>query len=122
VDLRNQFHVDHVFSISRFTPARLRKAGFDEDQIAKLVVLAHSLSTLQLLEGPVNHEKRAAMPADWLAKQYPDKSAQLHYRTKHKIGELPSDLNGFEAFCLARRERLRANIAKLLFATLTKEA
>lgn len=27
VDLRNQFHIDHVFPISRFTPARLKRAG-----------------------------------------------------------------------------------------------
>ena len=121
VDLRNQFHVDHVFPISRFTPAKLKKLGVPDDQMTKLAAYANSLSNLQLLEGPVNNEKRAGMPAEWLAKQYLDASTQLHYRIKHELGDVPADLDGFEAFCLARRNRLRTKIMDLLCATPAKE-
>jgi hypothetical protein len=38
------------------------------------------------------------MPAEWFVKNYPDGSAQLHYRTKHELGDVPADLHGFEAF------------------------
>ena len=114
VDLRNNFHVDHIFPISRFTTARLKKAGFDDDQAKNLLLDANSLSNLQLLEGPINNEKRAAMPGEWLTKQYPDSSTQLHYLTKHLLGDSLPDLKGFDAFCLARRERLRGKIVQLL--------
>jgi hypothetical protein len=67
---------------------------------------ANELPNLQLLEGAINNEKRAAMPAGWLAEHLPDRAAQLHYRTKHELGDLPVDLLGFEAFHSARRERL----------------
>jgi hypothetical protein len=114
VDLRNQFHIDHVCPISRFQRAKLRKAGFDDEHIEKLARHANELPNLQLLEGVINNEKRAAMPAEWLAKHYPDPTAQLHYRTKHDLGELPSDLRDFEAFYAARRERLRARLTRML--------
>jgi hypothetical protein len=69
VDLRNQFHIDHVFPISRFTGLRLSKAGVPESKVEGFVELANSLGNLQLLEGAMNVEKRAALPAEWLASQ-----------------------------------------------------
>jgi Protein of unknown function DUF262 len=114
VDLRNQFHIDHVYAISLFTRAKLRKLGFDDEHIETLARHANDLPNLQLLEGPINNEKRAAMPAEWLAKHLPDPAAQLHYRTKHELGDLPIDLRGFEAFHSARRERLRTKLIAML--------
>jgi Protein of unknown function DUF262 len=43
VDLRNQFHIDHVFPISRFTVLRLSKAEVPQDKIEGIVELADSL-------------------------------------------------------------------------------
>jgi hypothetical protein len=117
VDLRNQFHVDHVYPISRFTLPKLRKMGFDNDQIAVLAQHANELPNLQLLEGAANNEKRAALPADWLSKQYPDPGAQTHYLDKHMLGDLAADLQGFEAFHSARRDRLRAALTTMLSAS-----
>jgi Protein of unknown function DUF262 len=117
VDLRNQFHVDHVYPISRFTRAKLQKAGLDDECIETLVRHANELPNLQLLEGTINNEERSAMPADWLAKHHPDPAAQVHYRTKHELGELPSDLHRFDSFYSARRERLRAKLTDMLCAT-----
>lgn len=119
VDLRNQFHVDHIFPISRFHRARLRKAGFDDEHIETLARHANELPNLQLLDGAINNEKRAAMPAEWLAKQYPDPTNRSHYQTKHELGDLPADLHDFETFHLARRERLRAKLMAMLCAVPT---
>jgi hypothetical protein len=116
VDLRNQFHMDHVYPISLFTRAKLRKLSFGDEAVETLIRHANELPNLQLLEGAINNEKLAAMPADWLAKHLPDRAAQLHYRTKHELGDLPVDLRGFEAFHSARRERLRAKLVALLCA------
>jgi hypothetical protein len=116
VDLRNQFHIDHVYPISRFARAQLRKAGFEEDDIARLAQHANELPNLQLLEGAINNEKRAMMPAAWLEKLHADSAAQRHYRGKHLLGDLPDDMRGFEVFYEARREGLRAKLTELLGA------
>ena len=116
VDLRNQFHIDHVFPISRFARPQLRKAGFEEDEITMLAQHANELPNLQLLEGAINNEKRAVMPVAWLAKLQPDSAGQRHYREKHLLGDLAADMSGFEAFYEARRGRLRAKLTELLGA------
>jgi hypothetical protein len=114
VDLRNQFHIDHVFPISRFTRAKLRKAEFSEDQIEVLMRHANELPNLELLEGPINNEKRATLPAEWLRKYYPDPATQLNYLGKHELGELPETLAGFEDFHSTRRDRLRTKLTEML--------
>ncbi len=114
VDLRNQFHVDHVYPISRFTRAKLLKAGFDEERAESFVRHANELPNLQLLEGAINNEKRAAMPAEWLCKHHPDPAANQHYRAKHELGDLPPTLDAFEDFHASRRERLRNKLTDML--------
>jgi hypothetical protein len=118
VDLRNQFHVDHVFPISRFSRAQLRKLGINEDVVDSISEKANQLPNLQLLEGAMNNEKRATMPSDWLEKHSPDVSSRQHYRNKHLLGDLPADLHGFESFFTARRERLRTKLNELLCASI----
>jgi len=114
VDLRNQFHVDHVYPISRFTPARLQKQGFSAAEAEVMAQHANTLPNLQLLEGAINNEKKAALPTAWLSTHLPDATSQVHYRTKHELGDLPADLEGFEAFYAARRDRLRKKLVDLL--------
>ena len=114
VNLRNQFHMDHVFPISRFTTAKLRKAGIPEDKIEDLARMANELPNLQLLEGTANTEKRDALPAKWLVTHYPNAGDQAHYCAMHDLGEIPEALDGFEQFHSDRRERLRARIKAVL--------
>lgn len=114
VDLRNQFHVDHVYPISRFTPGRLQKQGFNPDDAETMGKHANMLPNLQLLEGALNNEKRAALPAAWLSSHLPDATSQTHYLTKHMLGELPENLAGFEAFFVARQDRFRKKITEML--------
>ncbi len=114
VDLRNQFHVDHIFPISRFKKNTLRKIGFDQDQIEILKRRVNEIPNLQLLEGAINIEKRATMPNEWLVSHKSSLDGQKHYREQHALGEIPDDLSGFELFFAARRERLRTALGKLL--------
>lgn len=116
VNLRNQFHIDHFFPISRFSAAKLRKAGFPEEQIETLARKANELANLQLLEGTINTEKRDKLPLTWLASHYPNAGDQAHYCSMHELGVVPEALEGFEAFQEARRERLRARIQAVLSA------
>jgi hypothetical protein len=114
VDLRNQFHIDHVFPISRFSSAKLKKLGLEAEQIDTLADHANRLPNLQLLEGAINNQKRAAMPAEWLLSHHPEPAARLHYRTKHDLGELPADLRNFEAFYSARRQNINTRLTAML--------
>ncbi|MGO9847545.1 MAG: DUF262 domain-containing protein [Methylocella sp.] len=116
VDLRNQFHIDHVFPISRFTVLRLSKAGVPESKIEGFAELANSLGNLQLLEGAMNVEKRAVLPAEWLAARYPNESDRAHYASIHELGQVPSDITSFDQFIEARKERLRKRITSVVNA------
>lgn len=114
VDLRNQFHMDHVFPISKFTRTMLRKAGFDEDRIENLSRMGNELPNLQLLEGTANMEKRDILPEKWLKKIYPNDEGRVHYCSIHDLGDIPETLEGFEQFHSDRRERLRLRLQAVL--------
>ena len=112
--LRNQFHIDHVFPVSRFTRSKLRKAGIVEENIDPYLDKVNQLPNLQLLEGAANNEKRAVMPSDWLDNLYSDAVSRRHYEDKHDLGEVPATLDGFDEFFESRRTKLRAKMVRLL--------
>lgn len=114
VDLRNQFHIDHVFPISRFTSAKLRAADIGDDKIDTMRGQANLLPNLQLLDGPANNEKRASLPAAWLVKRFPSSSDRDLYCLKHLLGQVPEEIAACETFWEARGERLRRAIDELV--------
>ncbi|MFT8644787.1 DUF262 domain-containing protein [Gluconacetobacter sp.] len=114
VDLRNQFHIDHIFPISRFSKGKLRQAGIPPEQQDELYKKANSLPNLQLLEGAANIEKQAALPAEWLRDRFRSEDGALNYQSIHELGQLPTDIHGFEAFYAVRRAALQDKLLKLL--------
>ena len=114
VDLRNQFHVDHIFPAARFTQRRLRGAGVLEEQVEAFIECKERLGNLQLLQGAMNTEKNAKMPGEWLTETYPDSSSRSGYTDSHLLGSVPGSITGFDAFYKARRERLKTRIHQLL--------
>jgi hypothetical protein len=124
VDLRNQFHVDHVFPVSRFTAIRLRRDGVPEESIEAFRARVNGLANLQLLEGPLNVEKQATLPAAWLDQTFSDLLHRKHYIEKHDLGNVPSVITDFISFYDARVTRLRARIIMLFSVqpTLTEAA
>ena len=113
LDLRHHFHIDHIFPRSRFTPAHLKSQGFCDDEQANLRELVDSLPNLQLLGGAENQEKRAVLPAQWLA-TFDSYEKRKEYETLHMLGSVPDDLSSFVEFCSARREKLKLAIKNLL--------
>ncbi|MYB75958.1 MAG: DUF262 domain-containing protein [Chloroflexi bacterium] len=115
IDLRtHQFHIDHIFPKSRFTKARLRRAGITDEEHDAYADCANRIANLQLLEGIPNVEKRAKMPADWLIERFPDRQARQHCREMYFLGEVPQQMNNFLEFYEARRERLQRRIGEIV--------
>ena len=112
LDLRQHFHVDHVFPKSRFTPAKLRDAEFSDVDAHQLRDYSDRLPNLQLLQGHENLHKRATLPAEWL-RTFTTEEAR-NYAATHLLGEVPEVLDGFTGFYEARRERLKDRITALL--------
>ncbi len=114
VDLRNNFHMDHVFPISRFGAAKLRRSGYDDEEAERLAHRANQLPNIQLLEGAANIEKRASLPEEWLARYKVDEASRADYRDRHVLGTLPVDLADFDRFYEERRQSLRGRLSALL--------
>ena len=113
LDLRQHFHVDHVFPKSRFTRAKLDTAGISQDKIDQLQDAADRLPNLQLLEGHENVQKRAMLPTEWLETFKSDEERE-NYVTTHLLAGVPDSVHDFNSFYEERRLRLREKIVELL--------
>ncbi len=114
VDLRLQFHVDHIFPASRFTDRRLKDACVPVERVDHFKNCKDGLANLQLLQGAENIEKRAKMPAEWLSEMYPDIAFRRDYEERHILRDVPDSIIEFDAFYDARRSRLKEKIRQLL--------
>jgi len=45
VDVRNHFHIDHIFPKSKFTKPKLRKAGIPDNDIDEFLEMVNGLPT-----------------------------------------------------------------------------
>lgn len=114
VDLRNQFHVDHIFPITRFTRPKLQNIGFDPEEAEEIQRMANRLPNLQLLEGPMNNEKRARLPAEWVREYFKDENFRKTYLSNHLLHDLPENISEFRSFYEMRQKKLRPLIEQLL--------
>ncbi len=120
-DISQSIHVDHVFPKSRFTKSRLQKAGVPADQIPEFMSLSQELCNLQLLPGPVNVQKRAMMPTEWLKSMYTDAAQRSMWLTTYDAEGIPDDMGQFREFALSRRERMRQRLSVYLGVDLASE-
>lgn len=117
VDLRNEFHVDHIFPSARFTERRLKGEGVEDNQVDDFIALKDGLANLQLLDGPSNLEKGQKMPSAWLAEKYSNEENRRAERERRLLGNVPESIAEFNLFFDARRARLKAKIEELLGTT-----
>jgi hypothetical protein len=114
VDVRNVFHIDHVFPQSLFSRKKLLKAGVPEAKIDALIDQVDGLPNLQLLEGQVNVEKQAQLPLDWARKRHPEPAAISGYLSSHDMHDLPADIAEFDSFYRHRSERMARRLSEML--------
>ena len=108
------FHVDHIFPMAKFSKANLRREKVPDEEIEEFRDRANRIGNLQLLPGPDNTEKSATMPAEWLARTYPEESQRESHVRDHLLGDVPEKISEFSEFYDARRKRIVARIANLL--------
>ena len=113
LDLRQHFHIDHVFPKSRFAKAKLNALHISQEKVEHLQNFSDRLPNLQLLEGHENLKKRSMLPAEWL-QSFGTNDTRNSYVTIHLLGDIPEGIHGFESFYEARRQRLRDKIVDLL--------
>lgn len=113
VDTRNVFHIDHVFPQKAFTKKALLDAGIERSQVDLVQERRHRLGNLQLLEGPVNVEKQATMPAVWARSKYGEEGT-ADYLARHDLPSVPETIADFEEFYVARKRRLARRLAHVL--------
>lgn len=122
IDLRNEFHVDHIFPRARFTTARLGKEGITGSTAEQLQGRVNRLGNLQLLQGATNQEKSDQLPSVWIEAQFPAPQHRQDYLDRHDLGVLPANVAGFNGFYEARRDRLAARLRQILGVALKEGA
>jgi hypothetical protein len=114
VDLRNQFHIDHIFPKSAFKKRALQESGLSSAESEDLISRVNCLANLQLLEGSYNMAKQDVLPQRWLEQQFLDSSHRAEYRRLHDIPEVPAELHGFDNFYAERRAGIIGRLRQVL--------
>lgn len=117
VDTSKSLHMDHIVPISKFKRRFLLAEGVQEAAVEEWSEQANTLPNLQLIEGAINQEKLAMMPADWLRMREPNDQRREKYIYLHMLEGLPERLGDFEVFYQRRRRALQSRIALLLGGT-----
>lgn len=111
---QSMYHEDHIFPRSRFTRARLVKAGVPESDVDEFIQHSNLLPNLQLLTGAANTQKQAVLPLDWWSKAEPDDEVRSALFAAHHMHDLPTDIVDFMTFYLARRNRMLQRLREVL--------
>lgn len=114
VDVRQEFHVDHIFPRKQLSMAALRRRGLTSEQIGEVQQRVNGLANLQLLRGTLNIQKSDALPIAWVRDQFPDETARQAWLAGHDMHDLPEDVGDFVAFFDARRSRVSERISRVL--------
>lgn len=118
LDYRNKFHQDHIFPRSSFTSSnKLTRLGVPRDEQSFFLEKYNYLPNLQLLEGPVNQEKRDQDFKEWLSRIYRDKPLRQDFIDKHYIPDEDLSFVNFKKVFESRREKLREALTKTLVSS-----
>ncbi|WP_200944563.1 DUF262 domain-containing protein [Geodermatophilus sp. Leaf369] len=114
LDLSKIFHEDHVFPRSRFTKKRLTDAGVAPHEVPTFMDCVDRLPNLQLLQGTVNIEKQAELPAEWLVHAFASPNHVDTYVQQNDLDSLPNSIVGFMDFYEKRKSLLRQRLQQRL--------
>ena len=114
VDLRNKFHIDHIFPRSKFTRKGLSSSAVPDFKIDSFIKQADLLPNLQLMEGIPNQEKNDSYFGTWLDKRFTAGNVRSDYMAKNYIPNCGLTLTDFGDFFRQRQQLLREELYRLL--------
>lgn len=101
----NNYHEDHIFPKSLFTPAKLKDKGYNEKKIKEYQKYYNTICNLQLLTDSENLNKNATDFDSWIA------TRDANFKERHNIPILESyDFDNFIDFITQRKQILRINL------------
>lgn len=104
-DLKNNFHIDHMWPKSKFTAKKLEKRGIvNIDTKTFYMDNVNYIGNLQLLESVPNIEKKDKDFDVWLRSTYSDLKQRKDYMQKHYIPDIDLSFGNFEQFFLEREK------------------
>ena len=104
-NLKNNFHIDHMYPKSKFKRNILNKMGITEEEQDFYLENYNYLGNLQLLEAIPNEEKSGMFFDEWMNENYSDTESRKEYMKKHYIPDVDFSFSNFEEF-LTEREKL----------------
>lgn len=113
LDFSHHFHIDHVYPKSKLTKRELEGLGFSGEEVESMGLMCNQLPNLQLLEGAINVQKQAQVPAQWAQEAFTD-AQRPAYISANMLGSLPSTPHDFNAFFTTRRDELKQRLVTLL--------
>ncbi|CAN5146608.1 DUF262 domain-containing protein [soil metagenome] len=104
-----QFHQDHIFPQSLFSPVKLAEFGLSPDQQMRYRTLFNRVGNQQLLSANENLEKLNKPFDEWLQTRHPSA------RERHLIPDKPAfyGFSHFEEFVTAREDLIRQRLTNL---------
>lgn len=103
-DLKQNFHIDHMFPKSEFTVKKLKAKGVPDSKIDDFISNYNYIGNLQLLEDIPNIEKKAMDYDAWVHNKIPVGELK-DYMKKHYVPDVNLDFSNFDIF-LEEREKL----------------
>ncbi len=114
IDIRNHFHVDHIFPRGVLRANRLSEAGVPHEDWPDLKARVDNLPNLQLLEGAANSSKSDKLPGAWLNEAYPRAAERQNYCSLHDLGEPPGKLAAMASYWDERKRRMERRLRDAL--------
>lgn len=109
-DLKNNFHIDHMYPKCYFTEKRLLKADVAPDKVQFYLENVNYIGNLQLLEATPNKEKNSTFFDKWLEDTFKDQNQLKDYKYKHFVPNVSLEFTNFEEFMNGREELIRAKL------------
>lgn len=102
-DLRNKFHIDHIFPQYMFSISNLRKSGIEEEKWEEYKKSLNLIGNLQLLEGIQNEEKSSKEPKVWIDENFSEEEKSRYMRRNMIEIDTSLDFVNFLDFVQSRK-------------------
>lgn len=113
-NLKNNFHIDHIYPQETFKKKKLQNVGVKND-VDEYISRKDCIGNLQFLEPIPNSEKSAKPYDEWLAERFDSKEKLANYKELNLIPEMPSyNVRNFLEFIEKREKMIFDKLTEML--------